>query len=62
MALKSEKLHIRVTREMKSTLKSEAKRDKRKLSSFCEILLSMGLLEHTKQLAEQRREAEQVTA
>lgn len=54
MATKSEKLHIRVTREMKAALKAEAKRDKRKLSAFCEILLTQGLLQHVSDLAKQQ--------
>jgi hypothetical protein len=64
MATKSARLNIRVTRQMKATLVSEAKKEKRSLSAFCDILLTLGLLHHVNDLAKPARpkaEAEQVT-
>jgi hypothetical protein len=37
---------VRVSTQMKKTLESEARKDKRKLSQLCEILLGYGLREH----------------
>jgi hypothetical protein len=49
---------VRVSTQMKKTLESEARKDKRKLSQLCEILLGYGLREHiVRKMASKTEEA-----
>lgn len=40
MATKDTVVHVRVTKQIKAALQSEARKDKRKLSALCEIILT----------------------
>lgn len=46
MATKQAVITVRVLKSKKAVIVSEAKKDRRKLSQFCEILLDLGLRQH----------------
>lgn len=54
---KTETITIRVTKQMKSLLRGEAKKDNRKIGSFCEILVTQGVTEHIRKQARQGQAA-----